>query len=213
MSDGLRAVPRRARGARHPHPRRAVFSDPASGTARRRHARGRRSRAHVWHRALACAGGGRLDPCAMDETVPPARNHRKDTAMDSLYSHLRPWLPLFDGFRYLNTRVVPALYHIILLPARASETSLADTAGRQVLANRLSICLVLGPDRAIYYEPDGRCVASDERPRGGNLIAGGLAPPLTSTTRARNSAYVRTDSRTWSIDVGAPAVTSFLRVS
>ena len=75
--------------------------------------------------------------------------------MDSLYSALRPSLPLFDGFPYLNTRVVPALYHIILLPARASETSLADTAGWQVLANRLPVCLVLASNRASFTSRTG----------------------------------------------------------
>jgi hypothetical protein len=34
---------------------------------------------------------------------------------------LYPSLPLFEGFPYLVTRVVPAIYHLILLRAAASE--------------------------------------------------------------------------------------------
>jgi hypothetical protein len=34
---------------------------------------------------------------------------------------LYPSLPLFEGFPYLVTRVVPAMNHLILLPATACE--------------------------------------------------------------------------------------------
>jgi len=86
-------------------------------------------------------------------------------------------LPLFDGFPYLVTRVVPALYHIILLPGDASEGDLAGIARAQWRANRLETCLVTGPEKAWYISPEGRDGADARPPRGGTLITGKLRPP------------------------------------
>ncbi len=43
------------------------------------------------------------------------------TETTAILSHGIASLPLFDGFPYLNTRLVPALYHISLLPEGAPE--------------------------------------------------------------------------------------------
>ena len=65
-------------------------------------------------------------------------------------------LPYFSGFPYIWTRIVPSLYHIIVVP-KLSEPQLRDIAIRQALANHLPTCLVLG-DKACYYfdRTDGR---------------------------------------------------------
>jgi hypothetical protein len=86
-------------------------------------------------------------------------------------------LPLFDGFPYLNTRLVPALYHVALLPADAPESTLLRLARVQARANRLDTCLVLDARRAIYLWPDGRAERSTAVPRGGTLVTSGLALP------------------------------------
>ena len=98
--------------------------------------------------------------------------------MNSPSPDLRRALPLFDGFPYLNIRVVPALHHVILLPAGLSETHLGHAAEWQVMANRLPVCLVLARDRAIYWQPEGGQYASHEPPVGGNIIADSLAPAI-----------------------------------
>ena len=82
---------------------------------------------------------------------------------------------LFDGFPYISTRVVGGLYHIILLPAAGEEAELIHLARHQTQANQLPSCLVLASDRAIYFGQDGGSCASKEPPRGGNIIANGLA--------------------------------------
>jgi len=64
-------------------------------------------------------------------------------------------LPLFDGFPYLVTRMAPAMYHITLLPRDPSELELSLLARAQWRANRLDVCLVIGPDRALYISADG----------------------------------------------------------
>src|SRR6187401_3116205 len=98
--------------------------------------------------------------------------------MASARSHFPQPLPRFDGFPYISTRVIPALYHIILLPAGGVEAELVRLTRQQALANQLSSCLVQASDRAIYCEPDGRTIMSDEPPWGGNTIAGGLVPAV-----------------------------------
>jgi hypothetical protein len=104
----------------------------------------------------------------------PSKGH----AMASARSHLRQPLPRFDGFPYISTRVVPALYHIILLPAGVGEAELVRLTEQQTLANQLSSCLVVASDRAIYCESDGRTVVSNEPPWGGKTIAEGLVPAV-----------------------------------
>jgi hypothetical protein len=100
-------------------------------------------------------------------------------------------LPQFDGFPYLNTRLVPALYHITPLPADAPQETLLKLARRQVQANCLDICLLLDARRAVYFSPDGRVTASSDTPRGGTLVANGLVLPVdllhTNELRLRQS--------------------------
>lgn len=85
-------------------------------------------------------------------------------------------LPLFDGCPYLITRLVGALRHITLLPADRSEKELRRLAKAQVAANRLETCLVLGPDRAIFYGIDASPSPVDAAPRGGAPVIGKLQP-------------------------------------
>lgn len=80
-------------------------------------------------------------------------------------------LPFFGGVPYISTRVVPALYHITLLPQHWIWEELTSLARYQVAANRLPVCLVLANDRCVYYTADGQESASDRPPRGGALVA------------------------------------------
>jgi len=88
-------------------------------------------------------------------------------------------LPLFDGFPYLVTRVMPTLYHITLLPGGLGELELSVLARAQWCANRLDVCLVIGPERALYISADGLDRLDREPPRGGIRITGRLKPPAT----------------------------------
>jgi hypothetical protein len=81
----------------------------------------------------------------------------------------------FDGFPYLNTRLVPALYHITLLPAGAPESTLLALAQRQARANRLDTCLLLHAHRAVFFWTNGEVTSSHDTPRGGTLLSNRLA--------------------------------------
>lgn len=88
-------------------------------------------------------------------------------------------LPYFSGFPYIWTRIVPSLYHIIVVP-KLSEPQLRDIAIRQALANHLPTCLVLG-DKACYYfdRTDGRENWDSFIPRGGHVIYGKMQPSVS----------------------------------
>jgi len=83
-------------------------------------------------------------------------------------------LPTFESFPYLTTRVIPALYHLALLPRSFEPELLRHIAQRQVAANKLPTCLVLGPADCIYYEVDGMESRSDGIPCGGHAASGKL---------------------------------------
>jgi len=89
-------------------------------------------------------------------------------------------LPVFDGFPYLIIRMAPAIYHVTLLPEDASEDTLVGIAGAQRRANLLDVCLVTGPERALYISNPAGLERWDARPpRGGVLMTGQLRPPTT----------------------------------
>lgn len=83
---------------------------------------------------------------------------------------------VFDGFPYLVTRVVPTLYHVILLPADLPEAALREAARAQWRANRLDTGLVLGENTAVYIAAADGTSAVGPPPRGGILVAGKLQP-------------------------------------
>lgn len=64
-----------------------------------------------------------------------------------------PWR--FDGFPYMVTYLVPAFFHIRLLPIDWSHDRLLALAGEQARANRLGLCLVKGDDEGTYFRDDG----------------------------------------------------------
>ena len=95
---------------------------------------------------------------------------------------LYPRLPLFEGFPYLITRVVPAMYHVTMVPAEASELELVLLARTQWRANRLETCLVTGVDRA-WFRRDARA-ASSAAPRAGSGAAAVSTRPRPSSARS-----------------------------
>jgi hypothetical protein len=102
---------------------------------------------------------------------------------------------LFEGFPYLVTRVVPAMYHLILLPDDLSTEQLVEIAQRQARANRLQTRLVVAADAALYIEPDGSRQWSAWPPTGGLIVTGRLRAcrtfPETRALAARRLALER----------------------
>ncbi len=107
-------------------------------------------------------------------------------------------IPLFDGFPYLITRVSPALYHIMLLPAR-TPSECQKLLIRQVEANRLETCLVLGRRSAVFAAPDGSVIRCDRPPSGGVMVSKRLRPcedfVLTPDLTARSFRLARLMSK------------------
>jgi hypothetical protein len=101
---------------------------------------------------------------------------------------------LFESFPYLVTRVVPAMYHIIVLPNELHADSLIEISRRQARANRLPTCLVSSSVSALYMAPDGR-EYEHAPPRGGIVVANRLRPcrtfAKTQSLVARQSALQR----------------------
>jgi hypothetical protein len=83
---------------------------------------------------------------------------------------------IFDGLPYQVTRVAPSLYHLLELPCELALAHLRDLVRWQAWANKLPQCLVVGPDRCTYFEPDGREVESSRVPSGGHQDTGLLYP-------------------------------------
>jgi hypothetical protein len=100
----------------------------------------------------------------------------------------------FDGFPYLVTRVVPTMYHIIILPDDSDAAHLLELTRRQARINALPTCLVVSADAALYIWPDGR-ESRAEPPQGGVIITNRLRPcrtfPETESLVARRLALDR----------------------
>ena len=86
-------------------------------------------------------------------------------------------LPLFDGFPFLATRLVPAACHVTLLPTGWSRDRLLGLLAQQVAANQFDAALVLSPDEAHYRWPGDRPVVVGPPPRSTAMLTGGLLTP------------------------------------
>ena len=99
-------------------------------------------------------------------------------------------LPQLDAFPYLLTRLVPTLYHVLLVPEGMAPAEAAAAARQQAAANRLPTCLAFQPDEALYLDADGTETWTDAAPRGGNLVAGRLRPCAALAPAAGEAARV-----------------------
>ncbi len=120
------------------------------------------------HRVLATYPDATADPVPAFFAGVLAFSEAKNAVVD---------LSVFDAFPYLVTRVVPTMYHMTLLPGDLGELELAGIARTQWRANRLDVCLVIGPQRAFYFSADGVDQLIRTPPRGGIPIAGQLKSP------------------------------------
>ncbi len=83
---------------------------------------------------------------------------RKDNPMTTgRVVSARSDLSRFDGFPYLITRVVPGLYHVIVLPAHLPAERYRDLLRAQCEANQLKTCPVLSHSAAWHGGPGGVC--------------------------------------------------------
>ena len=84
--------------------------------------------------------------------------------------------PLFDGFPYLATRIVPGACHLTLLPPWSRGRLLA-LLEQQVAANQLDAALVLSADEAHYRWPGTPEVVVGPAPRATAILTGRLLTP------------------------------------
>jgi hypothetical protein len=85
-------------------------------------------------------------------------------------------LKYFDGFPYLVTRVVSALYHIIPLPAGQPTARYESWLNRQEGANRLETCLVMSKSSTLHADGNGKVGRNGHAPTGGIIVTRRLAP-------------------------------------
>lgn len=81
----------------------------------------------------------------------------------------------FDGFPYLLTRIVPALYHVIVVPARLATRRYGELFLRQTAANQLQTWLVFGHQAAWHGGPGVACTSTAGPPFGGVILSDRLA--------------------------------------
>jgi hypothetical protein len=85
-------------------------------------------------------------------------------------------LPFFEGFPYLLTRVMPAVYHALAMPGDWERERLVEAARYQARANRLDTCLLLSLRDALFIGTNGNEAWLPDIPRGGIILCDLLRP-------------------------------------
>ena len=75
-----------------------------------------------------------------------------------------------ESLPYLVERLMPAVYRRVELPVADDESVLIEVANDRCISSGRRVCLVFGPDRCLYLEPDGSWKWSDDAPSGGVVI-------------------------------------------
>ncbi len=73
---------------------------------------------------------------------------------------------------YLVERLMPAVYRRVELSEADDESVLIEEANERGISSGRRVCLVFGPDRCLYLEPDGSWEWSGDAPSGGAVISG-----------------------------------------
>ena len=95
------------------------------------------------------------------------KEQRIDDKDDFLRRFADPYAPHLKKFPYLVERLIPGVYNIIPKSAEISIDELVSEAKAMSKKSDLRVCVVLGPKRALYIEPDGSVKESDSIPSGG----------------------------------------------
>jgi len=83
--------------------------------------------------------------------------------------------PYHQGYPVLVVRMVPGSYQYREVPEQlAEEDEMLSHAAATSSELGLQTCLVLGPRRAWYCEPDGSRYFSEEPPSGGAIVGGNV---------------------------------------
>ena len=77
-----------------------------------------------------------------------------------------------ESLPYLVERLIPAVYQRVGLPEVDDESVLIEAANDRCISSGRRVCLVFGPDRCLYLEPDGSWKWSSDAPSGGAVISG-----------------------------------------
>ncbi len=71
---------------------------------------------------------------------------------------------------YLVERLMPTVYRRLELPRTDDESVLIEAANDRCVSSGRRVCLVFGPDRCLYLEPDGTWSWSGDAPSSGVVI-------------------------------------------
>jgi hypothetical protein len=71
---------------------------------------------------------------------------------------------------YLVERLMPAVYRRVELPEADDESVLIEASNDRCISSGRRVCLVFGPDRCLYLEPDGSWEWSGDAPSGGAVV-------------------------------------------
>jgi hypothetical protein len=99
--------------------------------------------------------------------VSSIRAQRTDNPDDVQRRIADPTAPHTKNFPYLVERMMPGVYNII---PRSADTSIDDLVAeaKDIVAERNHrVCVVLGPKRGLYVEPDGSVNENESIPSGG----------------------------------------------
>ncbi|MDQ3069140.1 MAG: hypothetical protein M3R55_05365 [Acidobacteriota bacterium] len=86
--------------------------------------------------------------------------------------------PIFGGFPYLYSVLSRGVLNLQLLPEEMTEDELIELARVQVKTNSTRGCLLFGPDRAVFFQPDGSACFHPRVPRCWRIETGVLATPF-----------------------------------
>ena len=86
--------------------------------------------------------------------------------------------PVLGAFPYLYSVLSRGVLNLLLLPENMTDDELIELARAQITANQTRGCLLLGPDRCVYFQPDGWATFHPLPPRCWRVETGMLRAPF-----------------------------------